>query len=156
MPATRWTKFYWSNWLGHINLRLCSVAARGFWMDVLCIAADNDPVGYVEETGPAFTEMMCRVSGLRKKQVEKYTKELEKRGVFQRDRRGRIFCPRMVHDNKKLQEAIASGRRGGRASRDNQKGIFADAEAASSPASNDASELEPKKQETQRNSETRC
>lgn len=148
MPATRWTKFYWANWIGNVNLRRCSLAARGFWMDVLCIAADNDPVGYVDETGDKFTEMMSRISGLRRRQVEKYTKELETRGVFQRDRRGRIYCPRMVLDNKKLQEAIASGRRGGRASRDGQRGIFAGAECSSPQPSEGTSNLEPKNQET--------
>jgi hypothetical protein len=39
MSGTRWSKFYWSDWDGDMRLRLCSLAAQGLWMQMLCIAA---------------------------------------------------------------------------------------------------------------------
>jgi hypothetical protein len=146
MSATLWTKFYWTNWLGNVSLRRSSIAARGFWMDVLSIAAQNDPIGYVDLTGADFFDLMSRISGVSEADAKKYTAELEKNGVFSRDRYGRLYCRRMVRDNAKLQEAIKSGRRGGRISRDKKKGIFKPSEGTPEGPQEQASELDTKMQ----------
>ncbi len=39
MSGTTWSKFYWSDWLSDSALRAVSSAARGLWIDMLCIAA---------------------------------------------------------------------------------------------------------------------
>ena len=144
MSATLWTKFYWSNWLGSASLRRSSIAARGFWMDILSIAAQNDPVGFVDVTGDEFFDMMSRISGISRADAKMFTAELELHRVFSRDRHGRLYCRRMVRDNAKLQEAIKSGRRGGRISRDRKKGIFKPSEDTPDATSHQASELDTK------------
>jgi len=131
MAVTTWTKFYWGNWLADVNLRRTSAVARGFWLDVLAVAAQNNRIGFVEQSGDEFLSMMATIARVTKDEALTYMVELEKNGVAKRDRRGRVYCPRMVHDNRALQAAISSGRRGGRASRDKQKGIFKPARAAS-------------------------
>ena len=131
MSVTLWTKFYWSNWLGDAKLRMCSIAARGLWIDMLAVAAQNDPVGYIEAPGGDLIKLMSRVAGISKPEAEIYFDELADAGVIQVDEFGRIFDPRMIRDNDNLQKAIASGQRGGRKSRDRKKGIFKPSEGAS-------------------------
>jgi hypothetical protein len=123
MSVTLWTKFYWSNWLGDAKLRSCSIGARGLWIDMLAVAAQSEPVGYIDSQTDIITQM-SRVSGISKREVERLMGELEVAGVVQCDLRGRIFCPRMVRDNENLQKAISSGRRGGRKSYDLRRGAF--------------------------------
>ena len=38
-------QFYPKDWLGNTKLRRCSAAARGVWMDVLCVLHDSDEYG---------------------------------------------------------------------------------------------------------------
>ncbi|MEQ1865879.1 MAG: hypothetical protein ABL996_14675 [Micropepsaceae bacterium] len=149
MAVTTWTKFYWSNWIGDIGLRRSSLASRGFWLDVLCVAAQNDrQIGYVEQTGDEFVAMMATVAGISRDEVRARMSELERNGVAKRDRRGRVFCPRMVRENRKLQDAISSGRRGGRASRDGKSGIFKPSEGTADMTSDDDSEPDTRYEES--------
>jgi hypothetical protein len=103
-------------------------------MGVLCYAGTGDRVGHVNETDDELIKkirLLRMPPGTREATLWKYLAELERNGVFKRNRRGRIYCPRMVRDDKNLQAAIDSGRKGGRASRDRKKGIFRVAEGPS-------------------------
>jgi hypothetical protein len=40
-------QFYPNDWLSNVKLRRCSLAARGAWMDVLCILHDSDEYGLI-------------------------------------------------------------------------------------------------------------
>lgn len=40
-------QFYPADWRGNANLRRCSEAARGAWMDILCVLHDSDEYGVV-------------------------------------------------------------------------------------------------------------
>jgi hypothetical protein len=40
-------QFYPADWRGNANLRRCSEAARGAWMDILCLLHDSDTYGIV-------------------------------------------------------------------------------------------------------------
>ncbi len=131
MSVTLWTKFYWSNWLGNAKLRMCSIGARGMWIDMLAVAAQNDPVGYIVAPGGLLLTLMSRVSGISKDEAQTYFDELCEAGVIHVDAHGRLYDPRMVRDNENLQKAITSGQRGGRTSRDRRKGIFKPSEGAS-------------------------
>lgn len=131
MSVTLWTKFYWSNWLGNSKLRMCSIGARGMWIDMLAVAAQNDPVGYIEAPDGRIMRLLSRVSGITEAEALQYFDELAVAGVMRCDSEGRLYCPRMVRDNENLQKAISSGQRGGRKSRDRQKGIFKPSEGAS-------------------------
>ena len=51
MAGTIWTKFFWQDWAADPALRMCSFAAQGLWMRVLCLAAEADPIGYVVVNG---------------------------------------------------------------------------------------------------------
>ena len=45
--ALRWSKFWWQDWQADHALRSCSLAARGLWMEVLCIASAGTPRGHL-------------------------------------------------------------------------------------------------------------
>ena len=38
----RWSKFWWRDHQGDAALRACSLAARGYWMEMLCIVHEAD------------------------------------------------------------------------------------------------------------------
>ncbi|HDA7904193.1 TPA: hypothetical protein O5V80_002738, partial [Staphylococcus aureus] len=43
--ASPWMKFYPSDWRADPMLRLCSMAARGLWVEMLCIMHEATPYG---------------------------------------------------------------------------------------------------------------
>ncbi|MGT2468458.1 hypothetical protein ACVOMV_32405 [Mesorhizobium atlanticum] len=64
MSGTIWSKFFWSDWESDPNLRLCSLAAQGLWMRMLCIAAAHEPIGYVAIAGKGLEETaLARLAG---------------------------------------------------------------------------------------------
>jgi hypothetical protein len=107
-------KFFWSDYSSDPALKICSFAAQGLWMRMLCIAAEHDPVGYVAVNGEGLdAESIAALSGGRIEQVEELLAELERRGVFSRDRRGWIYSRRMIRDAKKARKARENGSKGG-------------------------------------------
>lgn len=109
-----WTKFYWQDWLADVGVRRCSLAARGLWMDMLCIAAQHDPIGYVAIEGEGLThDDIARMAGIASSEVSILIGELERNGVFARDRKSTIYSRRMVRDARKAAENKKNGKLGG-------------------------------------------
>lgn len=127
--ANPWSKFFWNDWETNPKLRLCSLAAQGLWMRLLCLAAKSNPTGFIAVAGrPCSSTDIARLSGVPEQEVESLLGELSRNGVFSRDAQGRIYCRRMVKDNRKRQKLRQNGAKGGQASFLNGKGIFAQAE----------------------------
>lgn len=122
MSGTIWTKFYWSDWETDHALKLCSFAAQGLWMRMLCIASAHDPIGYVAVAGRALDETaIARMTGGQESEVRDLLGELERNGVFSRDRQGRIYSRRMVADARKAAIARKNGKNGGNPNLGNHK-----------------------------------
>lgn len=121
---TIWSKFYWNDWRADPGLRASSIAARGLWMECLCIAADSDPFGYVliNGRGPDFATL-ARIAGVSEAEAQSLMSELDQNGVFSRDRNGRIYSRRMVRDAKKAATARKNGLSGGNPSLSKDTGI---------------------------------
>lgn len=114
MAGTIWTKFFWSDWETDQALRLCSLAAQGLWMRMLCVAAGHDPIGYVAVAGRGLTETdLARLTGASESEVVSLLGELDRNGVFSRDRHGRIYSRRMTRDARKAAIARKNGKLGG-------------------------------------------
>lgn len=114
MSGTVWTKFYWSDWDTDPALRLCSYGAQGLWMRLLCIAAAHDPIGYVAVAGRGLSETdIARMTGGSECEVSSLLGELERNGVFSRDRQGRIYSRRMITDARASATARKNGKSGG-------------------------------------------
>lgn len=109
-----WTKFYWQDWLSDAGLRRCSVSAKGIWMDMLCIAAQHDPIGLVAVNGEGLSvDDIARLAGVDPREAATLIGELERNDVFARDRKGIIYSRRMVRDAKKAATAKKNGKSGG-------------------------------------------
>lgn len=123
MTGTTWTKFFWADWMSDPALRLCSYAARGLWMDMLSIAASHDPVGYVAVAGRALdSTSLARMTGGTESEVAHLLSDLDRNGVFSRDRHGAIYSRRMVKDAKLAAQARQNGQLGGNPSlRNNER-----------------------------------
>jgi hypothetical protein len=111
---TPWMKFYGADWRANAQLRLCSLAARGLWVEMLCIAHDAEPYGHVLIAGriPSAAQIAIQV-GAAAREVEKLTAELEAAGVFDRSEAGAIVSRRMVRDREKAERDARFGKAGG-------------------------------------------
>lgn len=114
MSARRWSKFWWQDWQRDPALRMCSLAARGAWIEMLCLMADADPVGHLLVNGRAPSmRQLSAVLGCSEKEAKKLVDELEENGVFSRLEDGVIYSRRMVRDKAISDEAAINGKKGG-------------------------------------------
>lgn len=114
MSNTVWSKFYWADWSNDPCLRLCSLAAQGLWMRMLCLAAGGEPFGYLVMNGKGLSETdIAKLAGASESEVSILMAELADKGVFSRDRHGRIYSRRMIRDAKNQAESKKNGKRGG-------------------------------------------
>lgn len=125
MAATASTIWYFSDWLAEPGLRLCGLAAKGLWMDMLAIASTSDEPGFVLIGGePADAALLARFCGASLGEVEGALGELEKRKVFSRDAKGRIYCRRMIRHQRLSQRGSSGGRAAAEANQRDEKGKF--------------------------------
>lgn len=83
-------------------------------MRMLCIAAAHDPIGYVAVAGRGLDETsLARLTGCQESEVVSLLGELERNGVFSRDRHDRIYSRRMTRDARKSAVAKKNGKLGG-------------------------------------------
>lgn len=114
MSARRWAKFWWQDWQRDPALRMCSLAARGAWIEMLCLMADADPVGNLLVNGRSPNmRQLSAVLGCSEREATKLVTELEENGVFSRSDDGTIYSRRMVRDKAISDEAAANGKKGG-------------------------------------------
>lgn len=120
-----WTKFFWNDYETDPKVKLCSLAAQGLWMRMLCICAKSRPVGFLSLAGrPLTIADVARLAGEAPSVVQTLIEELELNGVFSRDRNQCIYSRRMVSDEKKSKTNAENGKKGGDASVGKQRGIF--------------------------------
>lgn len=113
MAEMPWSKFFWSDWESDQGLRLCSLAAQGLWMRMLCVCARHEPKGYLSINGnPLKVDAIARLAGVAETEAETLMAELELNGVFSRNRAGCIYSRRMVKDEKRSQEGRKHKKRG--------------------------------------------
>lgn len=112
MSGTVSTRWYFPDWLSDPGLRASSLAARGLWMDLLCVAGANKGKdhGYVIIGGRVASDAdIARMVGAAVEEIKTLVAELAANGVFNRDRRQAIYCRRMVRAEK----SRTNGRLGG-------------------------------------------
>ena len=107
-----WGKFNWGHWETDPCLALCSMAAQGFWMRLLCMCAKEDGYLLVNGRSPTLDELAF-FTRQTADDVSEWLSELEQKGVFSRDRRKVIYSRRMVKDTKKSRTARENGKLGG-------------------------------------------
>ena len=128
MSGTASDQWFWNDWQGEPCLKLCSLAAQGLWMKMLCLAAEAPRRGFVMVADRYATDDDIVMLGTSPKDpsevVHRLLKELDHNRVFSRDRNGHIYCRRMVRAEKLKRSSSKGGKIGGRSTYEKRKGIF--------------------------------
>lgn len=83
-------------------------------MDLLALAAASEEPGVIIQEGKVPTDAeLAKLTGIRKSTLQACIKDLERRGVFSRDRRGAIYSRRMVREASEYRANVAIGAKGG-------------------------------------------
>jgi len=103
-------QFYPNDWRTDLKLRMCSIGARGLWVDMMCLMNEGEPYGHlVLERGPVEPRELAKLVGESLGQVKRWLSELEHNGVFSRTDAGVIYSRRMVRDEHNRQVRAAGG-----------------------------------------------
>lgn len=106
--------FYPADWRKDPELRVCSIAARGLWIDMIALMHEGEPYGHLVVNGMAITDaQLARLVGESVGAVRRLLAELESHNVFSRTAEGVIFSRRMVADEHIREVRAASGKLGG-------------------------------------------
>ena len=109
-----WLKFFPSDWRSDPRLRMCSLAARGLWIDLLCYMHEGEPYGHLTIDGaPPSLEAIAALLGRPPKEVTKALAELEAHRVFDRAENNAIVSRRFVRDQRKGTNATGSNGKAG-------------------------------------------
>lgn len=106
-------QFYPADWRKDMALQSCSVAARGLWIDLLCIAHECEPYGHLTVNGrPMTAAQIGRHTGLTQRECERLLAELADAGVSSSTDEGVIFSRRMVRDEDLRSRRAEGGKAG--------------------------------------------
>jgi hypothetical protein len=109
-----WLKFFPSDWRADPALRMCSLAARGLWIEMLCLMHEARPHGSLLVNGkPVTAAQLANLVGAGVAEVEGFLAELEEAGVFSRDADGALYSRRMRRDEERAAVNRVNGRAGG-------------------------------------------
>jgi hypothetical protein len=117
-------KFYPSDWRSDPALRMCSMAARGLWIEIIALMHEATPYGHLTINGKAVSEkQLAALCGGSPDEITDLLLELEASGVFSRKKNGVIFSRRMERDEIKSRKNRENGEKGGNPSlsKDNEK-----------------------------------
>ena len=105
--------FYTGDWLKDPQLRRCSAAARGIWMDLLCLMHEMPTRGVLrDETGAVWSieDVVNSIGGCTAEMVGEL---IDKRVLKKSHRRGTLFCARMLREAVVSRRRARSGKQGG-------------------------------------------
>jgi len=107
-------QFYPGDWLKDPNLRRCSHAAKGVWMDLLCLMFESEERGILSTWNVPWSDAeIAQAVGGDRAEVIACMKELTLKGVASRTEQGALFSRRLVRDEKKRAANQAAGKSGG-------------------------------------------
>lgn len=114
MAELPYMRFFTSDWLGSTSLRRVSLAAKGVWIEMLCLMWANTPRGELSRRGkPESIEDIASMIHGDRAQVIAAIKELIGAEVADVREDGTIFSRRMVADVSLSESRADAGRRGG-------------------------------------------
>ena len=112
-------RFYTRDWRSDTQLRRCSFAARGLWIEMLSIMHESPERGFLAVGEGPLGESDLAAIGIQTgapggaAEVRKLLAELKKQGVYSVRDDGAIFSRRMVNDEAKSTRNRENGLRGG-------------------------------------------
>jgi hypothetical protein len=109
-----WLKFYPADWLGDMELRASSFAARGLWIDLLALMHTSSEPGRLLVSGqPATDVQLAKRLGADRRTISTLLQQLHEAGVLHRDEHGAIFSRKMLQSHTDAAKARATGAKGG-------------------------------------------
>jgi len=106
-------QFYPADWRKDAALQSCSLEAQGLWINIMCIAHECDPYGYLVVNGrPMNPAQIGRLVGVSQKDASALITELQDAGVLSIAEDGAIFSRRMVRDEAVRNARAAGGKDG--------------------------------------------
>lgn len=109
-----WVKWFFSDWRADEHLRKCSIGARGFWMECLCLMHKAEPYGHLLINGAVPTlKELAEQAHVSQSNAKRYLEELIAKGVPSRTADGVLFNRRMIRDRRRSERNAANGRQGG-------------------------------------------
>ena len=108
-------QFYPGDYMKDPALRACGMAARGMWVDCLCIMHESPIYGHLTLDGKSPVQMvnLARMTGITLVEAEGYMDELYRNGVSTKNEAGIIFSKRMVRDEYLRNIRAQGGKLGG-------------------------------------------
>jgi len=107
-------QFYPDDWLSEAGLSLCSLAAQGLWIKMLCFMWKSIPRGYLMVNGKQMNSKdLAKLCGEEEKYINELLLELENNQIFSKDENGIIYSRRMQREEKIRKIRVISGRQGG-------------------------------------------
>ena len=109
-------RFYVRDWQSDSELRMCSLEARGFWFECLCLMHNAARRGFLESpNGQKYSDDdLARLMATFKGDVYRCKQELLKHSVPSvEEKTGVWYCRRMVKEKEKADKCAAAGKRGG-------------------------------------------
>lgn len=107
-------QFYPGDWLRDTALRSCSVAARGLWIEMLCLMHEGAPYGHLKVGSKVILPVnLARMVGITLPEAEGYLDELNCAGVYSVTAEGTIYSRRMARDEEIRAKRAAGGIKGG-------------------------------------------
>lgn len=101
MASRPWIKFYPADWQADQALGMCSLAARGLWLEMLAIMHRADPYGHLLVNGKVPTDtQLAALARCPLDQIPSLLDELESAGVFSKGRNRVIYSRRLTRDEK--------------------------------------------------------
>lgn len=105
MSDQPWMKFYPRDWRGDQALRAVSIAARGLWVECLCIMHEARPYGHLLLNGnPVGDDTLARMTGIPMDEVSALMAELRQAGVLSVTGKGVVFSRRMTKDHARARK----------------------------------------------------
>ena len=112
-PHQPFIKWYPTDWRADPRLRMCSLAARGLWIELIGYMHEGEPYGFLTINGiPPSGEDIAALVGRPLSEVRKAMAELANRQVFSMSG-DKMFSRRMVRDKAKADKDRENGKGGG-------------------------------------------
>ena len=109
-------KFFVRDWQADPELRMCSLEARGFWFECLCLMHNAARKGFLEAPNGIKYEDddIAKIIGTFKGDVYRCKQELLKHGIPSvEEETGVWYCRRMVKEEAKAIKCANAGKKGG-------------------------------------------
>lgn len=108
-------QFYPGDWMKDPNLRRCSHAAKGVWIDMMCLMHECDERGVLATAGRAWSEdEIASAVGGDQQATLACIRELVEKQVARRRGAGAIYSARMTRDEAIRKARALAGKEGGK------------------------------------------